>query len=272
MPNEIISPNSVAALVGSKLVWEVCGPTSKYLGGELAKFAKVGVKNLKKVFKCAAEYLHRDNKTDGQVPPRVLRDVLNEGYFCEDELMASYLGGILASSKGPVSRDDRAVAHCALVSSLSSYQVRTHYILYSCILRTKAIAEFPKNGFKDLLRWILLHDGGTVLIRESDYLDAMEFSDHEDASVIAEHTFIGLEQKGLSIGGATVCHPHAQIRRQPKEDFRALHPTKFGIELFLWGLGLGDRGLASYDPANFPKLLPPIIEPLRVDLNRTNYG
>ena len=272
MPQEIVSATGIAAAVGSKLVLDVCGPTAKYLGGELRQFAEVSVNNLKKVFKFAAEYVQRGNKTEGQVPPRVLRDVLNEGYFCEDELMASYLGGILASAKGPVSRDDRAVAHCALISSLSSYQVRTHYILYSCILKASEIANFPKAGIKDFVEWVRRHNGGTVLIRESDYLRAMDFSENEDSAVIAEHTFIGLQQKGLLEGGTKVCHPNLSYRRQPIEPFRSFHPTEFGIELFLWGLGLGDRGIASYSPENFPNLLPPTIEPLRVELDRTTYS
>src|SRR5208283_3371005 len=99
----------------------------------------------------------------------VLKEVLSEGYFCEDELQAMYLGGVLASSKSSVSRDDRAIAYCSLVSSLSSYQLRTHCILYSTILRATHFLiggkPYPlKNALTTIQKQSL-----TVVIREADY-------------------------------------------------------------------------------------------------------
>ena len=67
----------------------------------------------------------------GAVPPRVLKGVLEEGSFCEDEVMAEYLGGVLASSRSEVSVDDRGTALLAVISGLSTYQLRTHYTMYT---------------------------------------------------------------------------------------------------------------------------------------------
>ena len=67
------------------------------------------------------------------VPPRVLKGIVNEGAFCEDSIAAEYLGGVLASSRGTGSRDDRGVVMNALIGRLSVYQLRTHYILYHII-------------------------------------------------------------------------------------------------------------------------------------------
>jgi hypothetical protein len=118
MPNEIITTSGLAAAVGLKLLNDVCGPTAKYVGGELKSYTEVGVDNLKRVLKNAAKQIKAQNKDEGQVPPRVLKEILSEGYFCEDELCAMYLGGVLASSKSLVSRDDRAMSYCSLVSNL----------------------------------------------------------------------------------------------------------------------------------------------------------
>lgn len=266
MAEEIITSSGLAAALGAKLLYDVCGPTAKYIGGQLASYAEAGVENLKRVFAVAAQRLHELEKGEGQVPPRLLKDVLEEGYFCEDKLETLYLGGVLASAKGPVTRDDRAVAYCSLLSSLSSYQIRTHYILYSCILR------FHAKGLPDLIRWIRRSTGATVMIRETDYIAAMDFSELESPSIIGEHAFIGLQQKGLSEGGISVVRPNSQIRSQPQEDFRYFYPTVFGIELFLWGLGLGDRGIQSYSPELLSESLPPTITPMEIQLGRVSYG
>jgi hypothetical protein len=39
--------------------------------------------------------------------PKVIKAILDDGSFCDDELTASYFGGVLASSKTEVGCDDR---------------------------------------------------------------------------------------------------------------------------------------------------------------------
>lgn len=267
MAGEIITSAGLATAVGVKLFNDVCGPTAKYAGGELASYAKIGVQNLKRVFENAAKQLKAQDKTGGQVPPRVLKEILSEGYFCEDELQAMYLGGVLASSKGPVSRDDRAIAYCSLVSSLSSYQLRTHCIIYSALLRaTHCYIGKTLHPLEDIVsRWVQRH-GITVLIREEDYQSAMEFSAAEHPANIAQHAFVGLEEKGLSERGIHVCH--SRNPNNPKDGevpFRYFYPTMLGIELFLWGQGIGDCGLEAYKPGLLQKIkLPFTVEPYEV--------
>ena len=262
MTDEIITGAGLGAALGTKLIYDVCGPTAQYLGGALASYTKTGVENLQRVFEYAAQRIHARNKFEGQVPPRVLKDVISEGYFCEDALQASYLGGVLASSKGPVSRDDRAVAYCSLIGSSSSYQLRTHYILYAAALRS------THKPFGDIQRWLQTH-GVTVCIGESDYQAAMEFEPNEKPTIIAEHAFVGLEKRGLAEGGLQVVHP-----RQPKggPPFRFWYPTMLGVELFLWGQGVGDQGLEGYTPAILQQIeMPLIIEPIDLKLGRIAY-
>lgn len=71
--------------------------------------------------------------TGQAVPPLVMRDVLDDGSYRDDELTASYYGGILASSRSGISRDDRGAAFTALVGRLTTYQLRAHNILYRTI-------------------------------------------------------------------------------------------------------------------------------------------
>src|SRR5262249_27664159 len=133
-----MDPNSGLAILGAaigsrKLVEKVLGPTAEYVGAGLRAFAQHRVENVKRIFH-KASILLEDNPPAGQaVPPRVLRDVLNDGSYRDDELTAEYYGGILASSRSGIPRDDRGAVFTALLSRLSTYQLRAHYVLYRTV-------------------------------------------------------------------------------------------------------------------------------------------
>ncbi|MDE3068996.1 MAG: hypothetical protein KGJ60_15805 [Verrucomicrobiota bacterium] len=269
-PGAAVVPGA-AAILGGKLLCDICGTSAKYLGGQLANYTEAGVQNLERIFENAAKQIQTRNKIEGQVPPRVLKKILSEGYFCEDEVQAMYLGGVLASSKGPVSRDDRAIAYCSLLSSLSTYQIRTHCILYSTILRA---THFCVGGQPSPIKIILptiQKQSLTILIREADYRTAMDLSESEQPENIAQHSFVGLEKRGLSERGIYLCHP-----RNPKDGevpFRCFYPTILGAELFLWGNGFGDCGVEAYKPDLLQKIkLPFTVEPYEVHPGQVGFA
>jgi hypothetical protein len=264
--SELITGGGLLLAVGAKLVNDVCGPSAKYLGKQLESYSKAGVENLQRIFTKAAKRLAFEDKTDGAVPGRVLKRILLEGYFCEDEIQAEYLGGILASSKGPTTRDDRGITYTALLSSLSSYQIRTHYLLYSCILRSE------QRRWLELTRWVFQSPGITVLIEDRDYMHAMAFSGEESSAPIIEHVFTGLEKHGLVEEGMRVVMPNKQIKGQPDPPFRFFYPTLAGIELFLWGLGAGHHGFQAYKPDLLNDVgLPDTIVPLEIQFGKVSW-
>ncbi|MFC1560903.1 hypothetical protein ACFL4V_00330 [Candidatus Latescibacterota bacterium] len=85
---------------------------------------------------------------EGQVPPRVLKRVLSDGWFCEDEIMREYYGGVLASSRSTINRDDRGKTYLELLSNLSTYQTRTYYIVYTILKHIFSGCEL-NPGIKD---------------------------------------------------------------------------------------------------------------------------
>src|SRR5690348_7200920 len=60
-----------------------------------------------------------DAHVDWVVNQRVAYVLLEDGSLCDDELMADYLGGLLAGSRHPSGRDDRAVAWSRLITGMS---------------------------------------------------------------------------------------------------------------------------------------------------------
>ena len=100
----------------------------------------------------------------------------------------------------------------------------------------------------------------------------MDFASNESPGPIIEHVFTGLQKHGLSEKGLTVVFPDKRIAKQPTPAFRYFYPTLAGIELFLWGLGVGDRGFEAYTPELLNDGdLPSTITPLDVQLGQVSW-
>lgn len=61
---------------------------------------------------------------------RVTRDVFWNGSFTDEAICAEYFGGILASSRSEDGQDDTGVYYVDLIKSLSSSQLKLHYVIY----------------------------------------------------------------------------------------------------------------------------------------------
>src|SRR5262245_56683283 len=121
------------AIGSAKVVEKLLGPTADYLGAGLRSWTEKRVENTKRIFVHATKLLGDGIDAPSSVPPRVLKGILEDGSFCDDELSAEYFGGVLASSRTGISRDDRGASFTALLSRLTTYQIRTHFIFYRIV-------------------------------------------------------------------------------------------------------------------------------------------
>ncbi|NGX41621.1 MAG: hypothetical protein KR126chlam4_01464 [Candidatus Anoxychlamydiales bacterium] len=92
---------TIALAICSKnpLVIKVLGPTADYIGEGIKSLAEKQVKNVKRIFRRTSEKLDNHGTPTGAVPPRILKQTLEEGGYVDDELTAEYYSGVLASSK-----------------------------------------------------------------------------------------------------------------------------------------------------------------------------
>ncbi|NAZ18194.1 hypothetical protein GT020_19410, partial [Glutamicibacter soli] len=97
---------AIAAYLGKDGLEKLLGPTADYLGGELQEFTKKRINNVGKIFKKAENKLGDKINSPGGVPPKVLKTIINEGSYSDDELAAEYFGGVLASARTELTRDD----------------------------------------------------------------------------------------------------------------------------------------------------------------------
>jgi hypothetical protein len=162
---------------------------------------------------------------------RVAHVVLADGSYCDDELMADYLGGLLAGSRSPQGRDDRAVSWSKVITSLSALQIRAHYLLYrewAARLRIIGIYELGVDTGRTQ---------ATMEISSIEFAKLLVGYSGVDENDAMSHAVGGLIRVGLL--GDSFLYNGRLVR---------VTPSIMGLELYGWaqGLpGLSPRGFAS---------------------------
>ncbi len=191
----MVDPGTGLVIITPVLLYKILGPTADYVGEGLQTWTEQSVNNLKRVFSHAERKIGPEQlERPGAVPPRVLKGVLEEGAFCDTELGAEYLGGVLASSRTETTRDDRGASLVALISRLSTFQLRSHYVMY-------AQAQRDLAGSEDLNLGVLgeRRRHARFFVPWEVWLRSMEFSERElkDLPGIIEHVTSGLIRETL---------------------------------------------------------------------------
>lgn len=240
MPEPIttVGLGAIAAYLGKDGLAKLLGPTAEYLGSELQEFTKKRIENVGKIFSKAETKLGNDINKPGQVPPKVLKTIINEGSYCEDAVSVDYFGGILASSRTELGRDDRGARIAKILDGMSTYQIRTHYIVYSFIRKIFHDSGYMFN-MDDRPRMELF-------IPWSSYILSMQFDQKEKNQLesIVNHSFFGLNSDDLI---STFHYGHKEhIKKhydKAEEGGFIVQPSVLGAELYLWGYGKGDKEL-----------------------------
>ena len=255
MPEPIttVGVGVIAAYVGKDAIVRILGPTADYLGVELKNFVQKRKEQVGRIFLNAEKKLGNKLNNSGQVPPKVLRTILNEGSFSDNDIAVEYFGGVLASSRTEVGRDDRGARMAKMIDNLSAYQLRTHYLIYSTIAE---MFSDRGNSFG------LSENRGKmqIFVPFLDYLSVMGFS-HQELSngQMLSHIFHGLGADGLIEHGWQFGNQEALVafvrNGNIPGDGIVCTPSALGVELLLWAFGHGDKEL---DFALTPDFLPKI--------------
>lgn len=247
------------ALFGAKDIFvKILGPTADYLGGELREFAQARINNLNKITEKAAKYLGDQINQPGSVPPRVIKEIIENGTLNNEELSAEYYGGILASSRSEVPRDDRSVPILDLIKSLSNYQIRTHYVIYQIIRK-----EFLNSGLSISSEANFFK----IFIPIGIYHKAMNIEAHENLESILTHSLFGLSTKGLishQFRYGSVSYLQQMVIKPEVINCEGIiiQPTALGVEVFLWANGCPNVHINQIiDPATNISELPEIEIP-----------
>lgn len=238
-PETAIGLGAIAAYLSKDGLAKLLGPTADYLGNGLKNLTQQRCENIAQIFHSAETKLGGKIDEPGQIPPKVLKVIVDEGSYATDTIAVEYFGGVLASSRTESGRDDRGARVARLLDTLSTYQLRTHYIVYTSIRDT-----FKNKG--RVFRFEQDRSSMQIFVPFSGYFPAMDFSDGEIRQPqLLNHVFHGLYSDNLieniwqfgSKASLINIYPAA-----PADGF-VCQPSALGAELFLWAFGHGDKPL-----------------------------
>ncbi len=237
MTDPVTTIGAGLAIIGSKdILLKLLGPTADYIGGEIKGFVEKCNINLDRIFLKSVNKLGTRIEEPETISPRILKQIIDEGRFCDEELTSEYYAGILASSRSKSNRDDRGITHLATIRQLSFYQIRLHYLFYTLIIR-----HFKGTDDKPM-RFVSERNKLRIYIPLSTYEYSMEFTEDEDSKSILAHSVTGLIKHEL-IGKFRFYGRKEQLKKyysKPSEYGLITQPTLLGAELFLWAEGFAN--------------------------------
>lgn len=251
MDQTAIELAKITAVTGlsAPLIHKVLGPTAEYMGGELQMWTERRLRNLGRIFRNASDKLGDESPEQQSVSPRVLARIMDDGSYCEDEVMVEYMGGVLASSRSGTSRDDEGAAMAGQVTRLSTYAVRLHYILYS-VARQLFAGSDVNPGSQTRLATLVAYTPWHVV-----YL-AMNPSEDEDIQPIIVAAMWSLMGESLTgtweLGGVDDLSEH--VRKSVPGPGIVFAPTPNGVRLFMWAQGKGRSLKPFFDESWQPSL------------------
>jgi hypothetical protein len=229
------------ASTSREVVLKILGPTADYLGDELLQWAQHRRENVGRIINNAEERLGDRINEEGRVPPKVLKEILTDGSFAEDQIEVEYFGGVLASSRSGIDRDDRGAAFAKLVSQLTVYQLRSHFFCYQLFKDIHNGASYNITDAESLGQM-------EIFIPYHSYVTALEFVPKEDASQILAHTMFGLSRLDLisdDCRWGSAEHIKAEWAGANEQGI-LVAPSALGVELFHWAHGLGNTSINRF--------------------------
>jgi hypothetical protein len=264
---KIVENAPLAALawkISEPLAEKLLGPTFEYLGTGGANLIQKSFENVSRVLQTAVKKSGDRLDNPGQVPPRVLKSIIDEAAYNEDRLAADYYGGVLASSRSGVNRDDRGVVFSKLISNLSTYQIRAHYISYTVFFNLA-------NGTSKNIAIDTELNTFNIAMSMQSFIVAMDIIPEENISNIVPHIYNGLISRNL-LGPIFAFGDSNYINQrfpsiQTNIPGTTFQPSLLGVELYLWAQGRGDIVLSgALDGSFLPSPEQGIILPTDVHL------
>ncbi len=244
----IVEAGTILTMFGSYVGAKLFGPTLEHYGHQLAELAAKRKENFDRVVENAGTKLGDDLEEFGIVPPRMLNELYQNASFEENVLSVEYYGGLLASSRTPDGKDDRAVILAKKVASLTVFQIRAHYIIYRSIheLFVSKVDNYPTH---------VDYNKQHVYIPVVAFMEmaSMDTNSTSETQSLLDHMLFALSESNL-IGDDFVYGPKDQLKEIGIEvpvDSVVFTPTMLGIELFLNAFGHGNKPISYFYDAEF---------------------
>lgn len=215
------------------LVGRVLGPAADEVGAALGRYTNRQLANVGRVADAAGRKGPKDRS--GFVGPRAAAKIIEDSAYADNEIVAEYLSGVLASSRSEDGSDDRAVAWSALVGRLSSPALRLHFILYST---TRAALLGKKITIRELCEKRLFLPFSAFIGVEGglsfeQFVEGVYELDREQLVT------------GWAFGDPKSLIEMTGLEKNFPDEGVAFSVSRAGLGLWLWGLGFGGYVLVS---------------------------
>lgn len=122
------------AYVSRDGIEKLLGPTFEYFGiglkNTIESFNNKAKENLSNIIKKSIVKKGKKLEEKGIINPRILKEVVLDGSFCDTNVVQEYYSGILACSRTK-SGSDEGIYYINIIKGLSSRQLKLHYLIYS---------------------------------------------------------------------------------------------------------------------------------------------
>ena len=237
--------DSVAKEAGGILT-RLFGPSADVMGSHWAD--QLREKNLNRLLKKTekrAKKVEESGEDPGFANPRVASQVFESAQYADQEVVAEYLSGVLASSRDASGKDDAGVAWSNVVARLSSDQLRLHYAIYASI-RPVVLSDPPEQASELHVREIVMP---TKPLYAACGFSSIESLDDAIDGLLRE----GLIGDGYRYGNPEYVWEKVPPTKQisfPHDHAATFHLSIHGIRLLLWGTGAGRLPVNAFvDPA-----------------------
>lgn len=131
----MVGTDLVEIIAPSALAYKVLSPSAGLLGKELEGWTERRLQNLRNI---GATLEHKfgvdDLDTPGELNPRVIRGLLDEGSYIEDDVATEYFAGVVAGSRSDDGKDDSGVT---LIEVRTAYRVANYVPTMRCMQRSR---------------------------------------------------------------------------------------------------------------------------------------
>lgn len=230
MPDPITS--GALALFAAGAARRVLGPPADEVGKALAQATESRLRNVERIAEKAERKLGEQAEVPGTVPLRVAAKVLEDGSWCDDDVMQEYLAGVLAGSRSADGSDDRGAYWADLVARLAGDYVRVHYLLYRALHDKGGAVEGPSISLLEgqQARSVYLPLSGLAASLGVTLEEAHKIG-NSSLHVLARESLIAATGWGNGV------HVLEHVKGATEPGVHAV-PSHAGMELFMWAQGV----------------------------------
>jgi hypothetical protein len=219
----------------NNLLVRALGPSADVIGDYWAGRVSDWVERNRR--KLAERTIAKAGDKPGAVNPRVAVRVLQDASLTDNEVFVEYFSGVLASSRTLDGRDDSGISWSALLSTMSSVQIRAHFLLY------REWAELLHDYSPLDLTRIFARRSVSLWVEHGEFATALNIVPE---SSLLQHALTGLARNSLIDEHDWGARTESHLVNSPYDEVVRAVPSIAGFELYAWAQGRGDMPLARF--------------------------